>query len=248
MQQTMSLITTLKRALKRHGLTYAQVAVALGLTEASVKRMFSQQQFTLQRLEQICRLMALDFTDLLHLHEQEQQRITQLSEQQERQLTEDLTLLLVAVSVLNHWTLEDIVSWYRLSAVECLQQLIKLDRLQLIELQPNNRIKLKVAANFSWREDGPIQRFFQRQLAAEFFNHRFTGQDESLLVLNGMLSPAANQAFQQKLQRLAREFNELAQQESSLPLSHKFGVSVVLAMRDWRFGLFKNLLRDTAQR
>lgn len=246
MTQGAALVQTLKRALKRHGLTYAQVAVQLQITEASVKRMFSRQQFTLQRLEQICQLMALDFSDLLRLLQQEQGQISQLTEQQELQLTADLGLLLVAVSVLNHWTIADILKWYQFTPSECLQKLIKLDRLQLIELQPNNRIKLRIAANFSWREGGPIQRFFQQQLAAEFFNHRFAGQDESLLVLNGMLSGASNQAFQRKLTRLSREFNELVQQDSQLPLEHRYGTSVVLAMRNWRFGLFKDFLRPDA--
>lgn len=246
MSQSLALVTTLKRALKRHALTYAQVALKLGVTEASIKRMFSQQQFTLERLEQICQLMNMDFSDLLRLLEQEQGQVSQLTEEQEAQLTDDLGLLLVAVSVLNHWSMQDILDWYQLSYTECLQKLIKLDRLQLIELQPKNRIKLKIAANFSWRDNGPIQRFFQQQLAAEFFNHRFAGQGESLTVLNGMLSTASNQEFQRKLSRLCREFNELVQQDSSLPLADRYGVSIVLAMRDWRFGLFKNFVRADA--
>lgn len=246
MNQSHALIQTVKHALKQRGFTYADVAAHLKLSEASVKRLFAQQQFTLQRLEQICQLMALDFSDLLSLLQQAQGQISQLTEQQEAQLTADLGLLLVAVSVLNQWTLADIVKWYKFTPTECLQKLIQLDRLQLIELQPNNRIKLRIAANFSWREGGPIQRFFQQQLAAEFFQHRFTGQDEALLVLNGMLSSASNQEFQRKLNRLAREFTDLVQQDSKLPLEHRFGVSLVLAMRDWRFGVFKRFLREEA--
>ncbi|GHG67642.1 transcriptional regulator [Alishewanella longhuensis] len=246
MTQGAALVQTLKRALKQHGCTYAQVAEQLQLSEASVKRMFSQQQFTLQRLEQICQLLAMDFSDLLRLLQQEQGQISQLTEQQELELTADLGLLLVAVSVLNHWTIADIVKWYQFTPSECLQKLIKLDRLQLIELQPGNRVKLRIAANFSWRDNGPIQRFFQQQLAVEFFNHRFNGQDEALLVLNGMLSTASNQEFQRKLTRLAREFNELVQHDSQLPLAHRYGVSVVLALRNWRFGVFKDFLRPDA--
>ena len=50
MSQTRELIKTLKTALKAQGKTYADVAVELGLTEASVKRLFSQQSFSLSRL------------------------------------------------------------------------------------------------------------------------------------------------------------------------------------------------------
>ena len=80
---------------------------------------------------------------------EQQQRKDQLSIEQEEALTRDLTLLLVAVSVLNRWTMQDIVDWYHISTHECLRKLVQLDRLKLIELLPDNRIRLRVSANFS---------------------------------------------------------------------------------------------------
>ena len=246
MSQQQALVQVLKQSLRQQGITYAQLAQQLGLSEASVKRLFSKQQFTLQRLEQICQLLALELTDLLRLLDAQQSRVTQLTEQQEREITLDLTLLLVTVSVLNRWTMQQILDWYQLTETECLQKLLRLDRLQLIELLPQNRIKLRMAANFSWREGGPIQQFFQQKIASEFFNRRFNQQGEYLLVLNGMLSAASNQQFQRKLARLGQDFNELNRQDANLPLAQRHGVSVVLAMRDWRFGLFQGLLRQPA--
>ena len=51
MAQTALIIDTLKRALKLHGKTYADVAEYLQLSEASIKRMFAQHRFSLQRLD-----------------------------------------------------------------------------------------------------------------------------------------------------------------------------------------------------
>ncbi|MDP2713692.1 helix-turn-helix domain-containing protein [Rheinheimera sp.] len=239
------MLSCVKKALKQHGISYVQVAVHLQLTEASVKRLFSQKQFTMQRLEQVCQLMQLELADLLQLMSEQQQQLQQLSYEQEEEITRDLTLLLVAVSVLNRWSMQDILDWYQLSEHECIRKLVQLDRLKLIELLPNNKIRLRVSANFSWREGGPIQRFFQQKIAQEFFQARFNSKAECLLVLNGMLSAAGNDEFQRKLRRLASEFNELNRQEASLPLAQRNGVSIVLAMRDWRFGLFKPLLKKS---
>jgi DNA-binding Xre family transcriptional regulator len=239
------MLSCVKKALKQRGISYAQVAVHLQLTEASVKRLFSQKQFTMQRLEQVCQLMQLELADLLQLMSEQQQQVQQLSYEQEEEITRDLTLLLVAVSVLNRWSMQDILDWYQLSEHECIRKLAQLDRLKLIELLPNNKIRLRVSANFSWREGGPIQRFFQQKIAQEFFQARFNSKAECLLVLNGMLSAAGNDEFQRKLRRLASEFNELNRQEASLPLAQRNGVSIVLAMRDWRFGLFKPLLKKS---
>ncbi|WP_372627429.1 helix-turn-helix domain-containing protein [Arsukibacterium sp.] len=244
MSQIDLMLDCLKKALKQRGISYARVATHLQLTEASVKRMFSLRQFSVQRIEQVCQLIQIDLVDLLQLMTEQQQRTDRLSFEQEQQLTQDLTLLLIAVSVLNRWSMQDILNWYKISEHECIQKLAKLDRLKLIELLPGNKIRLRVSANFGWLENGPIQRFFQQKIAHEFFNASFNSKAESLLVLNGMLSEQANAEFQKKLKRLANDFNELNRQDEKLPLAQRNGVSVVLALRDWRFGLFKPLLKS----
>jgi len=244
MAQTRELIDTLKKALKAHGKTYADVAVALGLTEASVKRLFSQQSFSLARLDQVCRLLDIEISDLVQLMNEQQQRLQQLTAEQEKELTSDVRLLIVAVSVLNRWTMGDIVSWYTISEHECMRHLARLDRLNIIELLPGNRIKLLVAPNFSWRENGPIQFFFQKKIGQEFFNTRFGRDDECLIVLNGMLSPQSNAELQRKLKRLAREFDVLNNDDAALGLEERQGTTLVLAMRGWQYGLFRPFLKS----
>ena len=83
MAQTREIIGTLKKALKAQGKTYADVAVALGLTEASVKRLFAQQSFSLARLDQVCHLLDIEISDLVQLMNEQQQRLQQLTVEQE---------------------------------------------------------------------------------------------------------------------------------------------------------------------
>lgn len=244
MAQISPLLNTLKKALKAHGLTYAQLASALGLSEASVKRLFAEQTISLQRLEQICQLMDLEISDLVQLMNEQQPRLQHLSVAQEQEITQDLVLLLITVSVLNRWTLQDIIAFYKLSESDCIQKLARLDKLKIIELLPKNKIKLLVAPNFNWRENGPIQQFFQEKIAAEYFKTKFKDDDECLIVLNGMLSSQSNGEFQRKLKKLAREFDDINNDDVSLPMDERNGVTVVMAVRNWRYGLFSPLLRN----
>jgi DNA-binding Xre family transcriptional regulator len=246
--QTRELIQTLKRALKAQGKTYTDVAEVLDLTEASVKRLFSQQAFSLARLDRVCQMLGMEISDLVQQMSEQQQQLQQLSIAQERELTQDVTLALVTVCTLNRWRLADMVGFFQLSESECLRHLITLDRLGLIELLPGNRILLRVAPNFSWRENGPIQAFFQAKISGEFFQSRFDHEDESLVVLNGMLSAQSNAEFQRKLKRLAREFDLLNNDDAALDLSARKGTTLVLAMRGWRYGLFRPLLRDDQEK
>lgn len=237
-RQTKPLIDTLKRCLKASGKTYADVAVTLDLSEASVKRLLSTNQLSLERLDAICQLMGMEITDLVRQMEENSGRIEQLTVDQEREIAGDLTLLLIAVCVLNRWTLEQILSVHKLDKHLCIQKLARLDKLQIIDLLPKNRIKLKVAANFNWIENGPIQQFFQQRIAAEYFNSRFQREDESLIVLNGMLSKSSNQAFQRRMQRLAREFEEFNREDVAQEFGDRHGSTVIIAIRGWRYGLF----------
>ena len=54
MDETRQMVDALKRCLKMRGLTYRALAQHINLSEASVKRIFSQRSFTLRPLEQVC--------------------------------------------------------------------------------------------------------------------------------------------------------------------------------------------------
>ena len=238
MAQTSELIKTLKRALKAKGTTYAAVARKLGLTEASVKRLFWQKNFSLERLDQICHMLDMEISDLVQLMGEQQHKLQQLTVEQEQEITNDSTLLVVALCALNRWTMDEIVSFYDISEGECFRKLAHLDRLKIIDLLPHNRIKLRVAPNFSWRENGPIQSLFQERIGHAFLTRPFSREDESLIVLNGMLSPQSNAEFQRKLRRLAWEFELMNRDDAALPLRDRDGVTVVMAVRGWHYGLF----------
>lgn len=239
MAQTALLINVVKKALKAHGKTYADTAKHLQISEASVKRAFSQKSFTLQRLDEICQMIGIEFTDLLQmLKDSAAAPISGLTHEQEQEIVSDLELLLVSVYVLNRWTFEQIVDHSGMSASQCIKHLAHLDRLKMIELLPKNRIKLRLAPNFQWRENGPIQQFFLKKLQSDFFNSRFNQEQENLIVINGMLAPSSMSVFNRKMEHLAKEFDELSSDDAGLPFDQRNGTTVVLAMRPWKVGLF----------
>ncbi len=243
MAQTQQLIDALKRTLKAHGLTYNNVAGHLGLSEANVKRLFSKRSFTLERLDQICQMMGMEISDLVQEMNDRAgaAAITGLSLEQEAEIAGNLELLLVTVCVLNRWTMQEIIERFHITESQCVQHLARLDRLRLIELLPKNRVKVLVARNFKWQENGPIQRFFLDKIEADFFSSRFDHQDERLIVINGMLAESSNRVFQRKMEHLAREFDELNDDDAKLALDERVGTTVVIAMRPWSYGLFDAL-------
>ena len=58
-------IDTVKRQLKAQGKTYQDVARHLKLSEASVKRLFSSERFTVERLAEISGFLGFTLAELL---------------------------------------------------------------------------------------------------------------------------------------------------------------------------------------
>jgi len=58
-----------------------------------------------------------------------------------------------------------------------------------------------------------------------------------------MLSRTSNAVIQHHMRRLGPEFTELHNQDSDLPLSERFGTSLLIALRPWAPGVFKKLQR-----
>jgi transcriptional regulator with XRE-family HTH domain len=244
MPQSQALSTTLKKSLKSQGLTYRDVAGALELSEASVKRLFAEQSFSLQRLEQVCQLAGLEISDLVKQMESGRQVLDELSESQEQELVSDIRLLLVAFLVINGWTFDEILRHYRISETEAIRYLARLDRIKLIDLLPNNRIKLRISANFAWRRNGPIQQFFTSNLQEDFLKSRFDEHNESFQFLSGMFTRISADQVRLRLQQLAMEFHQYNQQDRNKSIEERDGYSLLMAFRPWRPDVFVRLRRE----
>jgi transcriptional regulator with XRE-family HTH domain len=114
MSQTTLLLETLKQEIRRQGKTYADAALALGLSEASVKRLFSEKSFSLERLDILCQWLGMDIAELVQQMEYKQQQVSQMSEEQEQELVSDHQVIdHTAHSLFNRWTFRDVIETYQ---------------------------------------------------------------------------------------------------------------------------------------
>lgn len=242
MQSTI-LVDGLKQELKARNITYLDLANRIGMSEASIKRMFAQKNFTLQRLDDILRVTDISLADIARYDGHESRLISQLSVDQETKLVSDPKILVVAVSVLNNLTLDQIIDTYTLDKAEAIKYLVQLDKIGFIELQPNNRFKLLVARTFAWIPNGPIQQYFKSMAANDFLDSPFDNEDEMMRLVNLMLTPSSKALLVSKLKQLAKEFALIHLEEMKVPYEKKTGVSLLLASRPWLPQTFKELLR-----
>ena len=246
MSQATVLMEVLRTALRQRKLTYAHVAKDLRLSESSVKRMFAQQNMALDRLERICALMNLEIADLLELTRHAQGRITELTEEQELELVSDPKLLVVGVLATSQWSVAKILENYRLPESELIKMLRRLERMKVIDLLPDKRIKVRLPRNFSWRRSGPIQRFFEERVQKQFFDSSFLGQSELRISVHGSLSYHSIELLQQRMKKIAEEFDALTDEDRQLDHDKREGTTLVVAIRPWELSLFTELRRTSA--
>ncbi len=232
----------LKAHIRARGMTYKDVARALNLSEPTVKRIFSERDCTLKRLDQICDVVQVDLQELSRSVSSQSRLINQMTATQEQELVSDISLFVVAVCTMQSLTLEDIVSTYRINEAQCIGLLARLDKIGFIELLPNSRYRTLVARPFKWLPDGPIMRWTKAH-ANDYFNHLFNGPGEMLRVINVRLASESRQALISRLEQVALEYAEQHNSDAWLPMEQRHPLSLCLAVRPWEPEPFRKMRR-----
>jgi hypothetical protein len=236
------IVAALKQALRARGHTYADVARKLHLSVASVKRLFSTADFSLQRVDEICELVGLGLREILERAHDHTEPIKQLTLAQETEITSDPKLLFMMWLVLIRTPYEEIAKDYLFTEREVLRHLIKLDRLGVIELQPGNRVRLLVSRHFSWRAGGPVQRYIHQKLLREFFASPFAGAQEEFFFHGGRITDEALAQLKRALRHASRECAEIIERDRASS-QNRNGAAFVLALRPWKYSGFSQFDR-----
>lgn len=239
MSESAQIIAVLKRSLKARGTTYRDLAKAVGLSEASIKRIFAEETFSLARLEQICAALGLSIAEVARMAAQQTSLGgQQLTLEQEQVLASDWHLLACFHLLLNGHQPVDIARELDLPERELRRLLVKLDATKLIELQPKLRARLRTPNVIAWRNDGPVRRLYEQQIKTEFLQAAFTGRHELINFVSAELSEASAKILTRKAELLARDFAELATLDAGLLAKEKHSMGLLLAMRPWVFSMF----------
>jgi transcriptional regulator with XRE-family HTH domain len=239
------LFDALRMHLKARGMTYADMAKALKISEPTVKRIFATRNCTIERLDRICEVLQLDLAELVRGMPRESRLVSQLTRAQEEQLMSDPALLCVAACAMHQLRVEDIVRLYRLDEAQCVRLLLRLERLGILELHENNRIRLRLSRAFAWIPDGPMMRFVRTQ-AADFFDHGFAAPGETMRLVSVRLSSEGRVALLRQIEQVLQEYAVQHSADARLPLDARQPVSVLLGVRAWEPKAFKALRRARA--
>lgn len=212
---TSNLLDALKTIMRAKGITYKAAAQALELSEVSIKRIFSEKNCSLTRLEKLCKFAETDFSELVEIAESKQQKVGQLSHEQERMLVSDSCLLVVSVCIINYWSFAEILAKYQFTEAELSGAFTKLDRLGIIELLPANRYRLKISRRFNWQPRGPIQNFFIESILQAYLHSDVQDGGNHFHFTWGMLSKESADELNRKIHSVVDEYRQSGREDTS---------------------------------
>lgn len=236
-------VEALKKALRARGVTYAQLARRLGISEPTVKRMFSGGSFTLARIEQILKALDLDLYEVARMARGRPEGPAELAPEQETVLARDERLLSVFWLLLNDWSFDEIVQEFAIARAELTLAFARLARARLIDWGPRERARLRVPRDFQWRAGGPVKKAYGARVMQEFLNSRFETPAELLRFEARELSADSAAVLRRRLERVVAEFGEAAETDASLPGRKRQSFGLLLACRPWEFSVVIALKR-----
>jgi transcriptional regulator with XRE-family HTH domain len=245
--ETGSIVRELKRVLKARGVTYADLGRRIGLSEPSVKRIFSRSSLTLLRMERICKAIDTSVLDVIRLAGGETSATPDsLTWDQEAELAADAGLLGCFYLLINGRKPHELAKNLSVTERQVRRWLARLNSLGLIELRSRNRARLRTAPTIAWRKNGPVRALYEQQVRDEFLRSAFAAGGEALHFRSAELSEASSQTLLKKLERLASDFRELAELDRPLSPRNKRSFAVLVACRPWVFSMFEGFKRGSA--
>ncbi|MCC6211310.1 MAG: helix-turn-helix transcriptional regulator [Burkholderiales bacterium] len=241
---TRALVETLKKVLKARGMTYADLALALRVSTPTVKRLFSRRTFTLERLEEILKVLELDFYELARMSHGRRSGPAELSLEQEAALARDARLFSVFWLLCNEWRFDEIVAEFRLGAAQITSYFARLERLRLIDWRPGNRARLRVPKRYVWRAGGPLRKSYGLRVISEFMRARFDAPQDAFHFEAQDLSPESAIVVKRRLEKVAAEINEMVEIDAATPAKKRVTLGVLLACRPWNISIVHALRAD----
>lgn len=155
-RQRSSLFIALKQILKVQGVRYRELAELLQTSEPTIKRLFQDQDCKLSRLIEICRVLGINFEDLLELASNTPIESTVLSLDVEKKLAEQpglMAFFVLLVSGIHHLTISE---QNNLKHSDTYLYLRALENLGLIRIGTKDTIHFLVDRPIQWRLSGPL--------------------------------------------------------------------------------------------
>jgi DNA-binding Xre family transcriptional regulator len=210
-----SLFLLLKQAIKARGYTYRQLAVEMGVSEVSIKRLFKDKDCKMSRLFEICSIVDVSIDELIQMQQRFKQTPEFLSESTERVLAANKPLFVLLVFLLSQLDIATVQRLLKLEREALYIQLRALEKLEIIELLTGEKYRFTIPLPVRWRMGGALsdliiginQRYIEHCISNE------TNPDYAFTTTSRLMTKSSIEQVQKKLRKIKEEYDYLSTQD-----------------------------------
>ena len=225
------LLACLKRAYRTAGLRYSDVAQRIGVSEMTVKRHMAGRGLSVQTLQRLCAAAEMTLTELAAMAGAGQGDVPVATEAQTRAVAMDIALSMTFYLLTRGWPPRRIARELQLDDPTITGLLLKLDKLDVIELHPGDRVRVLRRLSPDIRHEATAFALIARRVH-QFFD-RADLHDPTMAWTSGVarLSPAAVAKAARLLDELRDTVFALGEDDLDLPTDETSWYMMFAALR-----------------
>lgn len=208
----------IRKAMKARQFKYADLALALDVSEPTIKRLFQDKDCKLSRLTEICEVLDISLNDIISNDPRPDPSGSYLSPKIERELSENDSLFAVFILLIDGYSLTEISTIYNVKEASVFLYARDLERIGLIDVMPNNRVKLLFNGPLTWNPKGPLLHQIKKtnQAFLSWVMNRSECDDAAFSSISRQMRPETAKLIQKELSDLFERYIELSRQDRLL--------------------------------
>ena len=235
MGQIDQFLAAFKSSLKAKNIIYRDLAKSLNLSESSIKRILASKSISLERIDEICRVCDISFSEVCrNANFEEDVSSYTVTKEQEKILAENPRLLHYFILLNDGLSPLKIEKNFEISNQESKKILLHLDKINLLELHPRDRIKLNnKTGTLRFRKDGAVGKILFAQTKNNYLNHDFESNLDYIRFVTNVFAEESLVKFKKKFDKIVSELQEESRMASSIDPKGLHDMGVLLAFRPW---------------
>lgn len=149
------------------GITQTDLAYELGVSIGTIKRWYSGKGLTLAAVDSLSKCLSMSLTEIFSMVENTKQTFS-YSRKQESAFVQKPELLAYFDYLLRGKSVKELSIKFSMSDKKTTQVLLGLDKLDLIELHENNKVKILKEGEPVWTKNGPLAKAFKKEIINDF--------------------------------------------------------------------------------
>lgn len=237
--QELHLMKSLRDLLKAQRMTYKDLALAMEVSEPTVKRWFSSGGVSVEKLLRICEVLDIPLEKLaLRSHRKESPETYEITPQEDQILYNNRPLFAYLMHLYHLESIPKMRRKFPLTEAKHLKFLREIEKMGFIQLLPGDRFHFLKGRVLRFSRKGLLSQEQARYTRQDFMDSSFLGTDEFLDISQSNLHREDIEVLRTELRKIINKAQALHQNDS---VTNTKEVGLMVGLRPWRWGYMDSL-------